>query len=210
MVAAPTKEPAGEVTGLLTWAQGLRSRGDEREEAIRCGSGFRIEPVARMCSFAAIAAKKGGGCAGESPITDCCSSLRPGPVRGHRLDLGGRRLCRDLEEVGPNVEAVGGGSLNLAALTLFDMTSDVNAARLCGSRISGPSGLAKGRRYRSLALQPVCEPKALRAPPHRSRIVHIGNLGCQEAHQPPAQHDEIGRAPLRVGRIGHQDTVANQ
>ncbi len=124
MVAARTKEPAGEVTGLLTWAQGLRSRGDEREEAIRCGSGFRIEPVARMCSFAAIAAKKGGRCAGKSLITDCCSSLRPGPVRGHRLDLGGRRLCRDLEEVGPNVEAVGGGSLNLAALTLFDMTSD--------------------------------------------------------------------------------------
>lgn len=28
------------------------------------------------------------------------------------------------EEVGPNVEAVGGGSLNLAALQLFDMTSD--------------------------------------------------------------------------------------
>lgn len=28
------------------------------------------------------------------------------------------------EEVGPNVEAVGGGSLNIAALELFDMTSD--------------------------------------------------------------------------------------
>ncbi|MBV8794205.1 MAG: hypothetical protein JO136_04650, partial [Hyphomicrobiales bacterium] len=43
------------------------------------------------------------------------------------------------EEVGPNVEAVGGGSLNLAALQLDDMTSDSafvfaqGAAELTGS-----------------------------------------------------------------------------
>jgi hypothetical protein len=64
------------------------------------------------------------------------------------------------EEVGPNVEAVGGGSLNLAALQLDDMTSDSafvfaqGAAELTGSTtltpidvyigISGPPSLGPG------------------------------------------------------------------
>ena len=64
------------------------------------------------------------------------------------------------EEVGPNVEAVGGGSLDLTALQLFDMTSDnafvfgQGAAELTGPEtvtpidvyvgISGPLSLGPG------------------------------------------------------------------
>lgn len=64
------------------------------------------------------------------------------------------------QEVGPNVEAVGGGSLNLTALQLFDMTSDnafvfgQGAAELTGPEtltpidvyvgISGPLSLGPG------------------------------------------------------------------
>jgi hypothetical protein len=58
------------------------------------------------------------------------------------------------EEVGPNVEAVGGGSLNTAALELFDMTSDSafvfaqEATEITGVAILTPidiyEGLASG------------------------------------------------------------------
>ena len=46
------------------------------------------------------------------------------------------------QEVGPNVEAVGGGSLNLTALQLFDMTSDdAGAVPQEATELTGALGL---------------------------------------------------------------------
>jgi hypothetical protein len=67
---------------------------------------------------------EGGRHAKKCFIADGRSGVGRGPVRGPCADHGGSRLYLTFEEIGANVEAVGGGSFNLAALQLDDMTSD--------------------------------------------------------------------------------------